>query len=420
LGEIEHVLAGHPGVAQAVVVVREDEPGDRRLVGYVVPEETGDAATEPLVAELAEHLGRQLPDYMRLAAVIPLREMPLTANGKVDRRALPAERADAVVVGQGPRNAHEEKLCALFGELLHREKVGIHDDFFALGGHSLMATRLSSRIHKHFGVLMPMSTIIKYPTVAELASLVLVGGIPTDDADPFAVVLPLNSDPGTDKPPMWFFHPAGGLGWPYFSFVPHVPDRRAYALQSRGSNGIDALAGSVEEMVDDYVIEMLRIQPEGPFCLIGWSYGGTIVPAVAEELCRRGHAIELTAVLDAQPGGQGWTEIHAGKTVADYRAELEDFFGQYIGTDNQQNVLDRMARVLANNTTTMMAFDSPVYRGDLLFFNATRKDERYAHLWRPYVAGSIEEHDVDATHDEMVMPAAVAEFFEVINRKLSE
>jgi nonribosomal peptide synthetase DhbF len=352
--------------------------------------------------------------------VIPLREMPLTANGKVDRQALPTERADVVVAGQGPRNAHEEKLCAVFGELLRREQVGIHDDFFALGGHSLMATRLSSRIHKHFGVLMPMSTIIKYPTVAELASLVLFGGIPTDDADPFAVVLPLNGDPGTEKPPMWFFHPAGGLGWPYFSFVPHVSDRRAYALQSRGSNGIDALAGSVEEMVDDYVTEMLKIQPEGPFCLIGWSYGGTIVPAVAEELCRRGHEIELTAVLDAQPGGQGWTEIHANKTVADYRAELEDFFGQYIGTDNQQNVLDRMAKVLANNTNSMMAFESPVYRGDLLFFNATRKDERYAHLWRPYVAGSIEEHDVDATHDEMVMPAAVAEFFEVINRKLSE
>ncbi|MCG0284478.1 amino acid adenylation domain-containing protein [Streptomyces sp. PSAA01] len=419
LGEIEHVLAGHPGVAQAVVVVREDEPGDKRLVGYIVPRETDDDATGPLVAELPEYLHQRLPDYMKLTTVIPLREIPLTANGKVDRRALPAERVDAVV-GQGPRNAHEEKLCAFFGELLGREQIGIHDDFFALGGHSLMATRLSSRIHKHFGVLMPMSTIIKYPTVAELASLVLVGGIPTDDADPFAVVLPLNSDAGTEKPPMWFFHPAGGLGWTYFSFVPHVPDRRAYALQSRGSNGVDPLAGSVEEMVDDYVTEILKIQPEGPFCLIGWSYGGTIVPAVAEALRRRGHEIELTAILDAQPGGQGWTEIHANKTVADYRAELEDFFGRFIGTDNQQSVLDRMSEVLANNTNSMMAFDSPVYQGDVLFFNATRKDERYARLWRPYVAGSIEEHDVDATHDEMVMPAAVAEFFEVINRKLSK
>ncbi len=419
LGEIEHVLAGHPGVAQAVVVVREDQSGDKRLVGYVVPKEIDEDATGPLIAELPEYLRRRLPDYMKLAAVIPLRAIPLTANGKCDWRALPAERQDAVV-GQGPRNAHEEKLCVLFGELLGREQIGIHDDFFALGGHSLMATRLSSRIHKQFGVLMPMSTIIKYPTVAELASLVLIGGIPTDDADPFAVVLPLNSDPGTGKRPMWFFHPAGGLGWTYFSFVPYVRDRPAYALQSRGSNGVDSLVGSVEGMVDDFVTEMLKIQPEGPFYLLGWSYGGTVVQAVAEALHQHGHEIALTVILDAQPGGQGWTEIHANKTVADYRAELEDFFGQYIGTDNQQSVLDRMSKVLANNTNRMMAFESPVYRGDVLFFNATRKDERYAHLWRPYVTGSIEEYDVDATHDEMVMPAAVAEFFDVINRKLSE
>jgi nonribosomal peptide synthetase DhbF len=420
LGEIEHVLAGHPGVAQAVVVVREDQPGDKRLVGYVVPQEIDDDATGLLTAELPEYLHRRLPDYMKLSAVIPLREIPLTANEKFDRRALPVERTDAVVVGQGPRNAHEDKLCAFFGELLGRERIGIHDDFFALGGHSLMATKLSSRIHKHFGVVMPMSTIIKYPTVAELASLVLIGGIPTDDTDPFAVVLPLNSDPGTGKPPMWFFHAGGGLGWAYFSFVPYVQDRPAYALQSRGSNGVDSLVGSVEEMVDDFVTEMLKIQPEGPFHLIGWSYGGTVVQAVAEALCRRGQEIALTAILDAQPGGHGWTEIHANKTVADYRSELEDFFSQYIGTENQQSVLDTMSKVLANNTNRMMAFDSPVYRGDVLFFNAARKEERHAHLWRPYVAGSIEEYDVDATHDEMNMPAAVAEFFEVINQKLSK
>jgi thioesterase domain-containing protein/acyl carrier protein len=421
LGEIEHVLAGHVGVAQAVVVVREDRSGDKRLVGYVVPEEFDEDTIGPLVAELPEYLRRRLPDYMKLAEVVPLREIPVNANGKLDRRALPEQHSPAVVeADQGPRNAHEEKLCALFGELLGRDQVGIHDDFFALGGHSLMATRLSSRIHKHFGVAMPMSTIIKYPTVAELASLVLIGGIPTDDADPFGVVLPLGADPGTGKPPIWFFHPAGGLGWTYFGFVTHVTGRAAYALQSRGSNGVDPLVGSVPEMVEDFVAEMLKIQPHGPFHLVGWSYGGTVVQAVAETLRRRGHVIALTAILDAQPGGQGWTQVHADKTLADYRAELEDFFSQYIGTEDQQHVLDTMSRVLANNTNAMMAFESPVYRGDVLFFNATRKDDRYGHLWLPYVTGTIEEYDVDATHDEMVMPGPVAEVFELINKKLSK
>ncbi|MGW9209751.1 non-ribosomal peptide synthetase [Embleya sp. NPDC055664] len=429
LGEIEYVLAGHPGVAQAAVVVRENEDGDKRIVGYVVPQSravpadagapASDVPTGPLLAELSEYLRGRLPDYMVPSAVIAMSEIPLTPNGKLDRRALPSENTDTAV-GQGPRDINEEKLCALFGELLGREKVGIHDDFFTLGGHSLLATRLSARIRKQFDVDIPLRTIIKYPTVAELASLVLIGGIPLDNADPFAVVLPLNTDPGTGKEPLWFFHGGGGLGWAYFSFVTHVRERPAYALQSRGSDGVDKLAGSVEEMVEDYVTEMLKIQPEGPFHLIGWSYGGTLVQAVAELLDRRGHRIALAAILDSHPGGHGFTEIHAGKTPSNYRDELEEFFGQYIGTDNQQHFLDTMSKVLANNTTRMMDFESPVYRGDVLFFSATLKDEVYAPMWRPYILGSIEVHDVRATHHEMNMPAPVAEVFEVINHKLAQ
>ncbi|WP_420038172.1 non-ribosomal peptide synthetase (plasmid) [Streptomyces sp. cg28] len=422
LGEIEHVLDGHPAVARAAVVVRENHDGDKRIVAYVVPEPDAvgaDGATEDLLVLLTDHLRRRLPEYMVPAAVIPLAEIPLNPNGKLDRAALPAQDTSAPAVGRGPRNAHEEKLCALFGELLGLEQVAIDDDFFALGGHSLLATRLSAGIRNRFGVDVPLKTIIKFPTVAELAALLLTGDIPVEIADPFAVVLPLNADPGTGKEPVWFFHGGGGLGWAYFSFVLHVEDRQAYALQARGSDGEDKLAGSVEEMVEDYVTEMLKIQPEGPFHLIGWSYGGTVVHAVAEALDRRGHEISFVAILDSQPGGHGFTEIHAGKTESDYRGELEEYFGQYIGTGNQGDFLDTMAKVLTNNTTLMMDFESPVYPGDVVFFSATLQDETYAHLWRPYVLGDIEVHDVRAVHHEMHMPGPVAEVFEVINRKLA-
>ncbi|MEU8652063.1 amino acid adenylation domain-containing protein [Streptomyces sp. NPDC048737] len=421
LGEIEHVLSGHPGVAQAAAVVRENQDGDKRIVGYVMPgpDVAGDeAGVRALLAELPEYLRGRLPDYMVPSAVVPLPELPLTPNGKLDRGALPSEDTNAAA-GREPRDSREERLCALFGELLGVEGVGVDDDFFALGGHSLLATRLSARIRAEFGLDMPLRTIIKYPTVAELASLLLIGA-PSELSDPFAVVLPLNTDPGTGKPPLWFFHGGGGLGWAYFSFVLHVRDRPAYALQSRGSDGVDTLVGSVEEMVEDYVDEMLKIQPEGPFHLVGWSYGGTLAPAVAAALDRRGHQVALVAVLDSQPGGHGFTEIHAGKTRSDYRAELEEYFGQYVGTDNRQHFLDAMSRVLTNNTTLMMDFESPVYRGDVLFFSATLQDQSYAHLWRPYVLGSIEVHDVRATHHEMNMPEPVAEVMKVINRKLAE
>ncbi|MFF6835878.1 amino acid adenylation domain-containing protein [Streptomyces sp. NPDC012438] len=417
LGEIEHALAGHPGVAQSAVLVRENQDGDKRLVGYVVPQP--DAAFDAAGLDaLTAYLRERLPDYMVPSAVVPLPHIPLTPNGKLDRRALPAEDAHAEA-GRAPRNAYEKRLCEIFGELLGREKVGVDDGFFALGGHSLLATRLSVRVRNEFDIDIPIRTVIRYPTVAELAALMLAGGVPDDDADAFAVVLPLNADPGTGKPPVWFFHGGGGLGWAYYSFVLHLPDRAAYALQSRGSDGVETPAASVEEMVEDYVAQMLRVQPEGPFNLIGWSYGGSVVQAVADALDRRGHEVALVAILDAQPGGHGFAEVHAGKDSSDFRAELEDDFGQYIRTGNRQEFLDTMARILANNTALMMDYESPVYRGDVVYFNATLEDTSYAHLWRPHVLGSLEVHDVRVTHHEMHMPAPVAQMFEVLGRKLA-
>ncbi|MFC7984950.1 amino acid adenylation domain-containing protein [Streptomyces sp. NPDC057336] len=413
-GEIEHALAGHGAVAQAVVLVRENQEGDKRLVAYAVPA-PGAAVTGE---ELSEYLRGRLPDYMVPSAVVPLAEIPLTSNGKLDKRALPAENATTAAARE-PRNAYERALCELFAELLDLEKVGIDDGFFALGGHSLLATRLSVRIRNRFDIDIPIRTIIRYPTVAELAALMLAGGIPDDDADSFAVVLPLNEDPGTGKKPVWFLHGGGGLGWAYYSFVLHLPDRAAYALQSRGSDGVEPLAGSVGEMIEDYVTQILKVQPEGPFNLIGWSYGGSVVQAVADALDRRGHEVALVAVLDAQPGGHGFEEVHAGKDSSDFRAELEDDFSQYIRTGNRQQFLDTMSRVLANNTALMMDFESPVYRGDVVYFNATLEDTSYAHLWRPYVQGSLEVHDVAVTHHEMHMPGPVAEMFEVFHRKLA-
>ncbi|MDG9723711.1 non-ribosomal peptide synthetase [Streptomyces sp. DH41] len=415
LGEIEHALAGHPDVARAVVLVRENQEGDKRLVGYAVPA----PGVSPTGEELSEHLRGRLPDYMVPSAVIPLAQIPLTSNGKLDKRALPAEDATATAAGREPRNAYERALCELFAELLGLEKVGIDDGFFALGGHSLLATRLSVRVRDRFDIDIPIRTIIRYPTVAELAALMLAGGVPDDDADSFAVVLPLNNDPGTGKNPVWFLHGGGGLGWAYYSFVLHLPDRPAYALQSRGSDGVEPLAGSVPEMIEDYVGQILKVQPEGPFNLIGWSYGGSVVQAVADALERRGHEVALVAVLDAQPGGHGFEEVHAGKDSSDFRAELEDDFGQYIRTGNRQRFLDTMSKVLANNTALMMDFESPVYRGDVVYFNATLEDTSYAHLWRPYVQGSLEVHDVRVTHHEMHMPGPVAEMFEVLHRKLA-
>ncbi|WP_405774633.1 non-ribosomal peptide synthase/polyketide synthase [Streptomyces sp. NBC_00859] len=167
LGEVQSVVASHPDVARAAVVVREDHPGDKRLVAYVVP------AGQPLepVARIAEFTARRLPAYMVPSAIVIVDSLPLTANGKLDHRALPvpAYREGADSAASGPATPHEEILCGIFAQVLGRPSVGIHDDFFAIGGHSLLAVRLISRIRTVLGVEVPLRTLFGAPTVAALA-----------------------------------------------------------------------------------------------------------------------------------------------------------------------------------------------------------------------------------------------------------
>ncbi len=165
LGEIEAVLNAHPAVAQAVVLAREDEPGEKRLVGYVV------GHREVSSQELKKYLQERLPDYMVAGAIVQLEQMPLTANGKIDRRALPEpEQAVARTEYVGPRSAVEEIVSGIWAEVLRVDRVGITDNFFELGGHSLLATQVVSRVRNVLGVDVPLRSLFTHPTAAAMAS----------------------------------------------------------------------------------------------------------------------------------------------------------------------------------------------------------------------------------------------------------
>ncbi|MFB7658191.1 amino acid adenylation domain-containing protein, partial [Streptomyces sp. NPDC056128] len=167
LGEIEAALGGDAEVVHCVVIVREDRPGDQRIAAYAVPAEGCEA--DP--ARLRRRLQTMLPDHMVPSAFVMMDRLPLTANGKLDRKALPVPaHVPAAGSGRGPRTAHEEVLCALFAEVLGLERVGIDDDFFELGGHSILATRLVSRVRNQLGVELPIRAMFDTPTVAGIAS----------------------------------------------------------------------------------------------------------------------------------------------------------------------------------------------------------------------------------------------------------
>jgi acyl carrier protein len=181
------VLEQHPAVRQAMVDIREDVPGDKRLVAYLVS-----AGERPTVSALREHLGRQLPGYMIPAAYVFLEQFPLTTSGKVDRRALPAPEASRPELDESfaaPRTHTEETLAKIFAEVLGLKQVGIHDNFFELGGNSLQVTQLVSRVRATFRVELPLREMFQTPRVADLASAVEKATFSSVSADELAATL---------------------------------------------------------------------------------------------------------------------------------------------------------------------------------------------------------------------------------------
>ncbi len=406
-GEVEAALASCVGVAQAVVVAREHGAAGKQLVGYVTLAGTGQ---EPAAERLREDLAGRLPDYMIPAAVVVLDRMPLAPNGKLDRSALP-EPEFAGSAYRAPRTPQERVLCGLYAEVLGVERVGIDDSFFDLGGHSLLVTRLTTRILSLLGVQLPLRSVFESPTVAGLAAHLASGIASEQSADPFSVVLPIKA--GGDQPPIWWFHPGGGLCWCYMGFAPHLSaDRPSYGVQAHGLDGETPLPTSIQAMVAAYIEEMLAVQPQGPFHLAGWSFGGTLAHAVACELERRGHEVGLLALLDCAPS----TFFAVTKDAPE--AEVRGMFEAYVSMGEYDSLVDRMTEIQIEHLSLMRRFTSPVYRGRALFFNATvDSPESISEHWKPYILGGIEQYDIECSHHGMHLPKPAAAISEVINRE---
>ncbi|MBD0670149.1 amino acid adenylation domain-containing protein, partial [Streptomyces sp. CBMA156] len=438
LGEIEAVLAAHPAVADAAVVVREDVPGDKRLVGYAVA-----AGATP--EELRAHAAAGLPVHMVPSAVVLLDRLPLTANGKLDRRALPAPEAPAAGAGRPPRTPREQQLCELFAEVLGVAAVGVEDDFFALGGHSLLVVRLAGRIREVLGLEVGIGALFQASTVAALDAA-LAAGAP--DADALDVLLPLRPvAPGRQRP-LFAVHPAGGLSWCYTGLIRNLPgDIPIYGLQAQGVGAATAglpLPATLEELAAHYADRLREVQPEGPYRLLGWSTGGIIAHAVAVRLQELGQDVELLAVLDAYPA-EGFRELPVPDRAEALEALLtmggfgpEDLDGLPLELGAVTEVLRREGSPLAgldeatvaalneiylNTNHLVRGYDHRRFEGDVLFFRATVDtiDETLVpELWEPYVSGLIANTDVACSHKDMTLPAPIAHIASVIADHLAD
>jgi amino acid adenylation domain-containing protein len=292
LGEVEAVLAQHPAVAQAVATVREARPGDRWLVAYVV----GKAGAKPEPQALREFLRQQLPEYMIPAAFLVLDAIPLTSNGKIDRRSLPPPDwggAEQEQTRAEPRNDIERRLAAIWAELLQRERVGVQDNFFDLGGHSLLAIQLFARIEKSFGQSLPLATLFQGGTIERLAALLDEQSRPRIPKQVVALQ-PLGS-----RPPLFLLPSLFTDLIHYQELVQHLdPDQPVYGLLPCAADGSVPAYTRLEDMAATIERGLRAFWPEGPYRLAGYSFGGPLAYELAQQLSAAGQQVSLLALID--------------------------------------------------------------------------------------------------------------------------
>jgi amino acid adenylation domain-containing protein len=296
-GEIEARLREHPSVRDAGVLVRADTPGDPLLIAFIVHRA---GAPPPESAELRAFVRRRLPEYMVPAAFVPLDALPLTVSGKIDRKALATADPGAILTAAGyvgPRDRVESCLVALWEDLLGVAPIGIHDNFFDVGGQSLLAARLVFRIESELGRNLPVAVLMRADTVALLAELIRA----PEEAEIWDPLVELQRGaPG--RRPLFLVHGAFGDVLCYLELARALGAQQGcYVLQAIGLDGVHPPQDRVEDMAAAYILQMRAVQPFGPYCLAGYSLGGIIVYEMARQLKAAGDEIALLAVFDHAP-----------------------------------------------------------------------------------------------------------------------
>jgi amino acid adenylation domain-containing protein len=292
LGEIEAVLSHHPAVRLAVVMAREDIPGDKRLVAYVELQKEQSTTA----AELKDHLIKHIPTYMVPSAFVLLERLPLTSNKKVDRRALPAPELSREMIEEryvAPRLPVEQQLVQIWEELLTMRPIGIKDDFFGLGGDSLLAVRLFDRIAQVCGKKLPLSTLFAGATIEHVARI-LVGETKVDDRAPLVVVQAQGA-----RPPFFYLHGEWKGGGLYSrELARHLgPEQPFYLLEPYKFENLTVLP-TFEEMAAAHLETMRKVQAEGPYFLSGYCNGGLLAYEIARQLLAQGQTIGLVLLMD--------------------------------------------------------------------------------------------------------------------------
>ena len=421
LGEIEAALGQHPAVREAVVVAREDAPGEKRLVAYVVADSTAE--------ELRHFLRDRLPEVMVPPVIVLLDALPIMPNGKVDRRALPApdrSRREPEKAFVAPRDELELSLAQIWEEVLSVRPIGIRDNFFELGGHSLLAVRLFAVIEKQLGKKLPLTAVFQGATIEHLADVLRHQA----KRGPHSSLVPIQ--PRGNKQPLFLVHPAGGHVFPYIHLAKFLgSDQPCYGLQAIGTEDGQDPHTRIEDMAAHYIKALQTVQPTGPYLIGGWSMGGVIAFEMAQQLIAQGQQLALLALLDAgtPASGEAFPEEDS-----DALSLVERYFGVSFGSVESLAALPkdeqlafmleqakkaglvpaeldvsqarRFVTLLRSDLRATQSYAPHLYPGRITFFKASETlagtSSDLTMGWSEWASGGVEVHIVPGNHANLM------------------
>jgi amino acid adenylation domain-containing protein len=411
LGEIENAIAEVAGVKDRVVVVRNDGPGEKQLVAYLV----ADAAPAPedqtaLIACVRLHLRDRLPEHMLPTGFVVLPELPLTPNGKVDRRALPAPefrqqlmRAEHVA----PRDNTERELAAIWSNALKVEGIGIHDNFFDLGGHSLIGIQVLGQVENQFGRSLSLSSLFEAPTISEFARVLKVDGAGAK-WDNLAAIQPMG-----DRPALFCVH-----GDEANHFIPRYlgTAHPFYAFFHQGEDGTAIKHTTVEAIATHFIHELKQARPQGPYLLCGYSFGGIVAYEMAQQLRAAGEDVPLLVVFDTYA-----PRAHAAAVASDrkfYDPIKTALYRTLIARDLARGkVLSPRLRhfhIIDTYDRAVMAYRPKPMDGPITVFKAKDSWGAQDMGWQELAQGPLEVHVLPGDHYSMIKEPHVKELVKVL------
>ena len=449
LGEIENALNQCQEISEAVVLVKGENDGNKNLVAYVV------AKTPINQNSIKAYLKTVLPEYMVPSLFVEMKALPVNSNGKIDRRLLlqkEVKRKTSSVNFKAPETETEKMMASIWKDILKVNKIGVHDNFFDMGGHSLIAIKLMTRLENETGIRLPLAILFECPTIRQLSHR-----IDNDQLDVWECLVPVKTT--GNKPPVYIVHGVGGHVLLLNLLVKYIdPQQPVYGFQPRGIGGKAKPQETVEEMAALYIHEMLQQNPDGPFALAGFSFGGLVAFEMAQQLKAMGKEVRMVALFDTYLSEKhknapllatAYHAVSSGiKKVVDAAAVLSSKHAPYKLAFEKKKAKEKLVeiyqktlwlkkkkhekkshmyyiyKIKAKLHQASEKYMPEKYDGDVILFRAKLKTyycHDYTYLgWKPFINGKIDIKDMEGEHESMFHPPNNKRFSEVLQQCLNE